>query len=115
MLAAAPSALPFQAVSVVVGALGACLTQAARQLEISTVQLVAATIRQAHVPPPPDAQLAVRVGPFFLSNRLPFQLRAIGVGETDLLEEFEDGVEYAKGTSGRRAIEEKRVLFLQCG
>ena len=39
-------------------------------------------------------------------------VRATGVGETELREEYEDGLEYNKSADGRRAIEEKRVLLL---
>ena len=46
------------------------------------------------------------------SQRLPFPLQSVGVGEVELREEYEDGVEYNKSADGRRLIEEKRVMLL---
>ena len=38
---------------------------------------------------------------------LPFQLRCVGVTETELREELEDGIEYKRSDQGKLAIEEK--------
>ena len=105
---------PFLPVCTMVGILGPCLTQLARQSEVSSVRLVADGFRalQPAAPPPSDGALAMRAAAFIPNQRLPFPLQAIGVGELELREEYEDGVEYNKSADGRRLIEEKRVLLL---
>ena len=97
------------------GVLGACLTQMARRSEISSVSLIADSLRASYgnvVPLPSDGALAVYATKLLPHMALPFPLRAVGVGETELREEYEDAVEYTKSADGRRAIEEKRVLLL---
>ena len=92
-----------------------CLTQAARQSENSSVRLIADSLRASYgnvVPLPSDGALAVYATKLLPNQRLPFPLQATGVGETELREEYEDGLEYNKSADGRRAIEEKRVLLL---
>ena len=108
--------LPLGLLCAIVGALGPCLTQAARRVETSTVQLTAATLRLhlAHTAPT-DGLLAIKVVPFFKSKLLPFQLRCIGVTEVELREELEDGIEYKRSDQGKLAIEEKRVHLLATG
>ena len=107
--------LPFCQVSTVAGVMGACLTQMARRAEISSVNLIADSLRASYgnvVPLPSDGALAVYAAKLLPHMALPFPLRAVGVGETELREEYEDAVEYTKSADGRRAIEEKRVLLL---
>ena len=107
--------LPFIQVSTVVGILGACLTQAARQSETSSVRLIADSLRATYgnvVPLPSDGALAVYATKLLPNMRMPFPLHAIGVGETELREEYEDGLVYNTSADGRRTIEEKRVLLL---
>ena len=112
--AAAP--LPLGLLGAVVGALGPCLTQAARRIETATVQLTAATLRlHLAATAPTDGLLAVKVVPFFKSKLLPFQLRSTGVTEVELREELEDGIEYKRSDQGKLAIEEKRIHLLALG
>ena len=107
---------PFGLLCSIVGALGPCLTQAARRVETSTVQLTAATLRlHLAATAPTDGLLAIKVVPFFKSKLLPFQLRCIGVTEIELREELEDGIEYKRSDQGKLAIEEKRVHLLATG
>ena len=110
----ATASCPFLPACTVVGILGPCLTQLARQSEISSVRLAADGFRalQPAAPLPTDGALAMRAASFLPSQRLPFPLQAVGVGESELREEYEDGVEYNKSADGRRLIEEKRVLLL---
>jgi len=87
----------------------------ARRSEISSVSLIADSLRASYgnvVPLPSDGALAVYATKLLPHMALPFPLRAVGVGETELREEYEDAVEYTKSADGRRAIEEKRVLLL---
>ena len=108
--------LPLGLLCTIVGALGPCLTQAARRVETSTVQLTAATLR-LHLAPTAstDALLAVKVASFFRAKLLPFPLRCVGVTEVELREELEDGIEYKRSDQGKVAIEEKRVHLLATG
>ena len=105
---------PFAPICTIVGILGPCLTQPARQSEISSVRLIADVFRslQPAAPPPSDGALAMRAATFLPSQRLPFPFQAVGVGEAELRMEFEDGVEYNRSADGRRLVEEKRVLLL---
>lgn len=108
--------LPLGLLSTIVGALGPCLTQTSRRAEIATVQLTAATLRlHLAATATTDALLAVKVGPFFKSKLLPYQLRGVGVTESELREELEDGIEYKRSDQGKSAIEEKRLHLLAIG
>ena len=108
--------LPLGVLCALVGALGPCLTQAARRVETSTVQLTASTLRlHLAATASTDGLLAVKVVPFFKSKLLPFQLRCVGVTETELREELEDGIEYKRSDQGKVAIEEKRIHLLAVG
>ena len=121
-LLAAPSVeepaapLPLGLLCAIVGALGPSLTQASRRAETSTVQLTASTLR-IHLAStaPTDGLLAVKVAPFFKSKQLPYQLRGLGVTETELREELEDGIEYNRSDQGKLAVEEKRIHLLAAG
>ena len=108
--------LPLGLLSIIVGALGPCLTQAARRVETSTVQLTAATLRlHLAATASTDALMAVKVASFFKAKQLPYQLRSVGVTEGELREELEDGIEYKRSDQGRLAIEEKRIHLLAAG
>ena len=52
---------------------------------------------------------------FYKTRLLPFALRATTAGETELREEFEDGIEYKLSAEGKLRIEEKRIYFLARG
>ena len=108
--------LPLGLLGAIVGSLGPSLTQASRRAETSTVQLTAATLR-IHLAStaPTDGLLAVKVAPFFRAKQLPFQLRGLGVSETELREELEDGIEYKRSDQGKLAVEEKRIHLLAIG
>ena len=108
--------LPLGLLCAIVGSLGPCLTQASRRAETSTVQLTASTLR-IHLAStaPTDGLLAVKVAPFFKSKQLPFQHRGLGVTETELREELEDGIEYKRSDQGKLAVEEKRIHLLAAG
>ena len=121
-LIAAPSVedpaapLPLGLLGAIIGALGPCLTQAARRVETSTVQLTASTLRlHLAATAPTDGLLAVKVAPFFKAKLLPYQLRGAGVSEVELREELEDGIEYKRSDQGKLAIEEKRIHLLASG
>ena len=110
----AAGSLPLEGLCILIGALGPCQTQASRRVETSSVQLTAATIRM-NIPNGQtlsDGQLAVKVIAFVKGKRLPVQLRPAGVGEVELREELEDGIEYRRSDEGRRAIEEKCIFNL---
>jgi hypothetical protein len=108
--------LPLGLLCAIVGSLGPSLTQASRRVETSTVQLTAATLR-IHLASTAstDGLLAVKVAPFFKAKQLPFQLRNLGVSETELREELEDGIEYKRSDQGKLAVEEKRIHLLAVG
>ena len=108
--------LPLGLLCTIIGSLGPCLTQASRRTETSTVQLTTSTLRiHLAATAPTDGLLAVKVAPFFRSKQLPFQLRGLGVTETELREELEDGIEYKRSDQGKLAIEEKRIHLLATG
>ena len=108
--------LPLGLLCTIIGSLGPCLTQASRRAETSTVQLTTSTLRiHLAATAPTDGLLAVKVAPFFKSKQLPFQLRGLGVTETELREELEDGIEYKRSDQGKLAVEEKRIHLLAAG
>ena len=110
----AAGSLPLEGLCILIGALGPCQTQASRRVETSSVQLTAATILM-NIPNGQalsDGQLAVKVIAFVKGKRLPVQLRPAGVGEVELREELENGIEYRRSDEGRRAIEEKCIFNL---
>ena len=78
--------------------------------KLATVQLTAATLR-LHLAPvaPSDALLAMKTPAFYKAKALPFQLRSHGVTETELRDEFEDGIEYKRSGEGKLAIEVGRA------
>ena len=103
---------PFKHVCTAAGILGACLTQAARALETSAVQITAASIRAALPTATSDGALAGRMRDLLSSRRPPRELLAHGADSDELREEFEDGLEYSRSADGRRLVEEKRILLL---
>ena len=106
------SPFPFEHVCTAVGMLGGCLTQTARAMETSAVQLAAASIRAAMPTATSHGALAGRLRDLISSRRPPLEFLAHGVDAGELREEFEDGLEYARSADGRRLVEEKRVLLL---
>ena len=104
---------PLEHLCTAVGLLGECLTQTARSSETSAVQLAAASIRAA-LPSSiaADGAIAGRMRDLLSARRLPLEFLAHGVDAEELREEFEDGLEYARSSDGRRLVEEKRVLLL---
>ena len=109
------SPCPLEILTVLVGAIGSCLTQVSRRDETSSVQLVAESLRNLLGAAASDGALATRAPAQILSRRLPSQFRASGVGETQLREDLEDGVDYHRSSDGRRAVEEKLILRLERG
>ena len=107
MMEDATNLLPLEGLCVLIGSLEPCQTQLARRADTASVQLTAATLR-ANIPNGsalPDGQLAVKVIAFIKGKRLPMKLRPAGVGEVELCEELEDGIEYRLSAEGRPAIE----------
>jgi hypothetical protein len=70
--------------------LGPCLTQARRQEEMSTLQIVAPLLRAHNTSYPTDAALASRVKAFLSGLTFPLELIANGVEEQELLEETQE-------------------------
>ena len=103
---------PFDPICTMVGILGACLTQAARQSEVSSVRLSADIFRTLQPNGLSDGALATKAAAFFPDQRLPFKLWSVGVRSVELRDEFEHGIDYNLSTDGRRRVEERRVLLL---
>ena len=88
---------PWELLALVVGALGACQTQAARQSETAQVQIVSQMfVANNHTFAASDAGLAARVKPFFseLTADFPLDLMAPGVTEVELCEELQDRIQF---------------------
>lgn len=97
-----------------IGALGPCLTQAARARVTSSVQLVAQRLRShlggASVS---DGAAALGLKDALPDLRLPSVFRAQSLREADLRAELLDAINYHFSTAqGRAAIESRRVTFL---
>lgn len=97
-----------------VGALGPCLTQAARARPTSSVQLVAQRLR-AHVggASVSDGAAALGLKDALPDLKLPVVLQSQSLREADLRAELLDAVGYYfSSAQGRAAIEARRVVFL---
>ena len=108
--------LPLGLFCTIVASIGPCLTQAARRVETSSVQLTASTLR-IHLAGTArtDGQLAMKVASFVKLKMLPYQIRNPGVSEVERREDLEDGIEYKNSDQGRQSIEEKRIQLLGAG
>ena len=114
-LESAGTELPLLPLALLVGAMGHCLSAAARQDEMSSVQLVAEFMRAHGAPGASDGALASRSKKFVLDNRLPFELRAHEASEEECRAEIEDGFLFYNSAEGRRAVEGRRVNLLDNG
>ena len=109
---------PWELLALIVGALGACHTQAARQAETAQVQIVGQMfVANNHTFAAADAGLAARVKPFFaeLTADFPLDLMAPGVTEVELCEELQDRIQFNLSEHGRSIVEAKRLHLLQAG
>ena len=106
---------PLELLCTLVGTLGACLTQAARQVEISNVQLASASIRAMQAPGLSDALLADKVKGILLGYKLPKPYLSQIADATELRDEFDDGCAYHSSVDGCLRVEAKRVMVLGIG
>ena len=109
---------PWELLALIIGALGACHTQAARQAETAQVQIVGQMIvANNHSFAASDATLAARVKPFFaeLIADFPLDLMSPGVTEVELCEELQDRIQFNLSEHGRSIVEAKRLHLLQAG
>lgn len=105
---------PWEDLCYLVGALGPCLTQHARALVTSSVQLISQKLRVflggAAIS---DGAAARGLGDALPNLRLPTLLRSASVRESDLRLEFVDSIQYYSATTaGRSVIEARRVTLL---
>ena len=108
--------LPLSLFNTIVASVGPCLTQAARRVEASSVQLTASTLRVYLASTAcTDVQLAAKVASFVKQKMLPHQIHSPGVSEAERREDLEDGIKYQSSNQGRRSIEEKRIQLLGVG
>lgn len=107
--------LPLGLFCTIVASIGPCLTQAARRVETSSVQLTASTLRTHLGSDLADGPLAMKVASFVKLKMLPYQIRNPGVTEVERREDIEDGIEYKASDQGKQNIEEKRIQLLGAG
>jgi hypothetical protein len=108
------SPAPWHLISLLSGALGPCLTQAARHAEVSSLQTAAQLIRVNNAAfGAGDSALADRVKPFAASLDMPNSLLASGNSPEELKEDFQDRVQYNASDHGRKTVEAERFQLLR--
>ena len=102
---------------ILVGACGACLNPTGRHDPMGSIQLLAAQLRsQLGVDPASaDAVLTDRLRLTLHSTRLPTAWRSLAASEEAMRHEVLDGIEYARSSEGRAAVELRRIRLLDNG
>ena len=111
------STQPLLCFSILAGACGPCLNLGGRHDPMGSTQLLAAQLRsQLGVDPTSaDAVLVDRLRLTLRSTRLPAAWRSLAVSEEAMRQEVLDGIEYARSSEGRTAVELRRIKLLDNG
>ena len=117
-----PGLSPWANVSYLAGALGPCLTQAARNAggspRITAGALSAGLNKYLQIPAGMDALLAGELPDFLsgLRSCLPLPMRCISVGLNALRTELRDAILYGQGPDDRARVEARRIHLIghQC-